>query len=133
MMVVDTHVLIWALEDNGRLSAAARDQIKQAAQLAVSAISIWEIAMLVERGRLVLAQDLDLWIAKALSLPQVILVLIEPAIAIDSVRLPQPFYADPADRMIVATARFLQVPLMTADRVILAYAQAGHVQAVAAA
>lgn len=88
--------------------------------------------MLVERRRLVLAQALDLWVAQALSLPQLILVPIEPAIAIDSVRLPPPFHPDPADRLIVATARFLRAPLMTADRAIVSYADAGHVQVIAA-
>ncbi|OLP54332.1 twitching motility protein PilT [Rhizobium rhizosphaerae] len=132
MILLDTHVLIWALEDDRRLAGDARERLRQSAQLAVSAISIWEIAMLVERRRLVLTQDLEAWVAKVLSIPQLLLIPIDPAIAIDSVRLRPPFHPDPADRLIVATARFLRAPLMTADRAILAYADAGHVDVIAA-
>ncbi|OQP87615.1 VapC toxin family PIN domain ribonuclease [Rhizobium rhizosphaerae] len=132
MILLDTHVLIWALEDDRRLAGDARERLRQSAQLAVSAISIWEIAMLVERRRLVLTQDLEAWVAKVLAIPQILLIPIDPAIAIDSVRLPPPFHPDPADRVVVATARFLRAPLMTADRAILAYADAGHVDVIAA-
>ena len=65
-----------------------------------------------------------------LSLPGVDLLRIEPAIAVDSVRLPGVFHADPADRLIVATARYWPATLLTADRAILQYADAGHLEAV---
>lgn len=77
-----------------------------------------------------LGREVGEWIAQALALPGVTLIPIEPAIAIDAVRLPGKFQADPADRFIVATARHLQVPLLTADRKILAYSEAGRVRAV---
>ena len=69
----------------------------------------------------------------ALDLPGLVLAPIEPAIAVDSVRLPGRFHADPADRMIVATARRCGVPLVTADRAILSYAANGRLLAVDAA
>ncbi len=84
-------------------------------------------------GRLRLGRELSGWIEDVLALPGVSLVAIEPAIAIDSVRLPGDFHADPADRFIVATARHLDAPLLTADRQILSYSAAGHVQTVDAA
>lgn len=133
MIVLDTHALIWAVEDDGRLGAnAARliEETVQADRLAVSAITPWEIALLVQRGRLRLRREVTNWIEEVLALPGVSLVPIEPAIAIDSVRLPGDFHADPADRFIVATARHQDAPLLTADRQILAYSAAGHVQTV---
>ncbi len=136
MIVLDTHTLIWTVEGDGRLGTSASRQIEETVRtdrLAVSAITPWEIALLVERRRLRLGGEVGEWIAKALALPGVTLIPIEPAMAIDSVRLPGEFHADPADRLIVATARHLKVPLLTADRKILAYSKAGHVRAVDAA
>ena len=89
--------------------------------------------MLVEKGRLRLGREVRSWIDDTLALPGIFLAPIEPAIAIDSVRLPGEFHADPADRFIVSTARRFDAPLITADRAILAYAAAGHVRAVNAA
>lgn len=109
------------------------DEEVQTDQVAVSAITPWEIAMLVERRRLRLGREVGEWIAEALALPGVTLIPIEPAIAINSVRLPGEFHADPADRFIVATARHLKASLLTADRTILAYSAAGHLRAVDAA
>ena len=136
MIVLDTHALIWGVEGDGRLGASASRLIEETVQtdrLGVSAITPWEVALLVERGRLRLGREVGGWIEDVLSLPGVSLVPIEPAIAIDSVRLPGDFHADPADRFIVATARHLDAPLLTADRKILNYSAAGHVQTVNAA
>lgn len=133
MIVLDTHALIWAVEGDVRLGASAARLIEKtgrAGRVAVSAITPWEIALLVERRRLRLGREVGEWIAEALALPGVTLVPIEPAVAVDSVRLPGDFHADPADRFIVATARHLAVPLLTSDRRILAYSAAGHVRTV---
>lgn len=83
--------------------------------------------MLVEKGRLALGQDVGQWLDNTLGLPPIKLVPIEPAIAVDSVRLPGDFHADPADRLIVATSRAIQAPLMTADQAILNYSKLGYV------
>ena len=133
--LLDTHVLIWAIADDRRLGAAARAAIEEATQTdraAVSAITPWEIALLVEKGRLRLGREVQSWIDAALALPGLVLAPIEPAIAIDSVRLPGDFHADPADRFIVSTARHLDAPLVTADSAILSYSAAGHVRALKA-
>lgn len=136
MIVLDTHVLIWAAEDDQRLGKTARatiEEMRNADGAAVSAITPWEIALLVEKGRLQLAMDLGDWMQTVLRAPGLDLMPIEPVIAIDSVRLPGEFHADPADRLIIATARHRRVPLITADHAILAYAAEGHVQAIDAA
>ena len=133
MIVLDTHVLVWAVDGDARLGGTARAAIEEAGRtdrIAVSAITPWEIALLAERGRLRLGRDAGLWIDTALALPGIHLMPIEPAIAIDSVRLPGSFHADPADRLIVATARYCSAPLLTADRAILEYAAGGHVHGV---
>ena len=132
MIVLDTHVLIWAVNGDSRLGTDARAAIEEtgrAGGVGVSAITPWEIALLAERNRLRLAREVGAWIDMALALPGITLVPVEPAIAIDSVRLPGAFHADPADRFIVATARHREAPLLTADRAILSYAAGGHVRA----
>ncbi len=99
----------------------------------VSAITPWEVALLVEKGRLRLGREVRAWLESTLALPGIVLVPIQPAIAVDSVRLPGSFHADPADRLIVAMSRHRGVPLLTADRAILSHAASGHLHAVNAA
>lgn len=133
MIVLDTHVLVWSVSGDMRLGEATRTQIETTArtgEVLVSAITPWEIALLTEKGRLRLGQDVGSWIQSALAFPGVRLAPIEPAIAVDSARLPGEFHADPADRIIIATARHSNAPLVTADSAILAYAATGHLQAV---
>lgn len=132
MIVLDTHVLVWAVHGDARLGKKTRGLISETARterIAISAITPWEIALLVEKGRLGLANETRTWIESALALPGIYLAPIEPAIAIDSVRLPGEFHADPADRLIIATARYHKAPLVTADRAILSYAASGLVEA----
>ena len=136
MIVVDTHVLVWALESDNRLGPVARRSIETAEReghIFVSAITSWEIALLVHEGRLVLSQAIRQWMTAAFGLPALRLVPIEPALAVDSVSLPGAILSDPADRLIVATARHLALPLLTADRAIIVYAASGHVQVIDAA
>jgi len=87
----------------------------------VSAISAWEIAMLVEKGRLALTMDIDDWLSTVASIEGVAFVSIDTDVAVQSVRLPGEFYADPADRMIVSLARHFSVPLVTADTKVRGY------------
>ena len=133
MIILDTHVLIWTVDADARLGPAARTAIAEAAlkeSVGISAITPWEIALLSEKGRLRLNRDVGAWIDAALGLPGIRLAPILPAIAVDSVRLPGMFHADPADRLIVATARHHGAPLLTADRAILEYAAGGHVSVI---
>lgn len=133
MILLDTHVLVWAVEQDPRLGSEATLAINAAAragELRISAITPWEIAMLVTRGRLVLARELSAWFAAVLAQPGFALIPIEPDIAIHAGRLPRSVHGDPADRLIIATAAILGYPVMTVDRAILAYAKAGHLQAI---
>lgn len=132
MILLDSHVLVWLVEGDPRLGDGARGEIERTRDLdriGVSAITPWEIAMLVEKGRLRLNLEVGAWVERALALPGVDLLPIEPAIAVDSVRLPGAFHPDPADRLIVATARHRPATLLTADGAILKYADAGHLEA----
>ncbi|WAC27215.1 type II toxin-antitoxin system VapC family toxin [Ancylobacter sp. SL191] len=136
MILLDTHVLVWALEDDARLGPMARaalDRASAAGAVHIAAITPWEIALLVQKGRLALTEDVGAWLDAVLALPALRLAPLEPAIAVDSVRLPEALHPDPADRLIIATARHLRVPLLTADRAILDYGAAGHVAVLDAA
>jgi PIN domain nuclease of toxin-antitoxin system len=116
LIVLDTHVWIWwASETPRRLPAPARKAIAEAPSLAVSAISPWEVAMLVAKGRLELDRDVLVWIRQALALPRVRLAPLTPEIAVRSTRLGDGFPGDPADRILVATARELGAALVTKD------------------
>lgn len=123
-MLVDTHVLIWMMEDNGKLSPPALQAIRVAVaegSLLVSAITPWEIGLLVAKGRVRLLMDAQSWIERALAMPGVRLVPLSPRIAVDSSFLPWEAHPDPADRILVATARHLGATLITADASILRY------------
>lgn len=123
MIVLDTHVWIWWVHGDPRLSRPAMERLAQAeaAGLGVSAISCWEIAKLVARGRLALPSPVDVWLTTALAYPGMELLPISPRIAVESTQLPGEFHQDPADQLIVATARVYGCPLMTADHKIRAY------------
>lgn len=127
MIVLDTHVLLWwAGGQLDALSAAAlaaikREQKKQGTIL-VSSISAWEIAMLVARNRLALSMDVTAWLAAASRIENLRFVPVDNPIALESVNLPGDFHSDPADRIIVATARKNAAPLLTRDAKIQGYA-----------
>ena len=123
MIMLDTHIWLWWAHDNQALPASYREvlQSRQGEGLAVSAISCWEIAKLVEKGRLVLPYDTSHWFDLALGQPNIHLLPLTPLVAVESTRLPPPFHADPADQLIVATARVHNFPLMTVDEKIRAY------------
>lgn len=125
MIVLDTHALIWWVNGDALLSAPAKTAIQAAQQggrVLVSAISIWEIAMLVERGRIALAMDLDQWLSAVQDLDGVDVIPVSAQVAMQSANLPGEFHKDPADRMIVALARELNAPVITADQKIQRYA-----------
>jgi PIN domain nuclease of toxin-antitoxin system len=119
VILLDTHVWVWwAAEAPRRLSARARHAIAESPSIAVSAISPWEVAMLVAKGRLELDRDVLVWIRQALALPRVTFVPLTPEIAVRSTRLGAGFPGDPADRILVATARELGASLVTKDEIL---------------
>lgn len=125
MIVLDTHTLIWwASGDEGQLSAAAAQAIEaemNGGQIFVSSISAWELAMLVAKGRIALSLDIGDWLSLVGQIEAVSFVPVDNEIAVKSAELPGEFHKDPADRIIVATARKLAAPLVTADDKIRGY------------
>jgi len=89
--------------------------------IGVSAISCWEVAKLVEYGRLVLPCSLEEWFEQALDYPGIRLLDLTPEIVIESTQLPGEFHRDPADQIIVACARVNNGPLVTSDSKIVNY------------
>jgi PIN domain nuclease of toxin-antitoxin system len=129
LLLLDTHVLVWLMFGESRLGARAKDAIARASReerLRVSAITPWEIGVLVYKKRLDLHRDLMTWV----SMPGIALVPLDPEIAVGSTCLPFEMHPDPADRILVATARQIGATLVTADRALLALAEAGNFRAV---
>lgn len=124
MIVLDTHALVWWVTGDATLSKKARKVIEReqsGGSIIVSAISAWEISMLVAHGRLVLSMEVNSWLATVAEIEAVRFYPVDVEIAAKSVELPGDFHKDPADRMIVTTARKLAVPLVTKDDKILNY------------
>jgi PIN domain nuclease of toxin-antitoxin system len=135
--LLDTHAWLWLLQGgNGRLGPATRARILAAAQdgaLRLSAISPWEVGMLVAKQRLMVSLPCQDWVRQALQVPGLSVVPLTPEIAVESSFLPGEFHGDPADRIIVATARVTDAVIVTADRRILDYARDGNAAAESAA
>jgi PIN domain nuclease of toxin-antitoxin system len=123
MILLDTHVWVWWVHGDQRLTANQLEiiQANETDTIGVSAISCWEIAKLVERGRLELPVPLEEWFEQALGYPGIRILEMTPEISIESTRLPGEFHRDPADQIIVATARILKCSLVTSDERILDY------------
>ena len=126
MIVLDTHALIWWVTgDMAQLSALASQAIESevaGGQIIVSSISAWELAMLVDRGRIALSMDIEEWLSVTGQIENLRFVPVDNEIAVKSTHLPGEFHKDTADRIIVATARKLAAPLVTADDKIRNYA-----------
>ena len=130
MIVLDTHIWVWWVHGDERLTRTQAEVIEanETDVIGVSAISCWEIAKLVEHGRLELPCSLEEWFEDGLSYPGIRLLELTPEIAIESTQLPGEFHRDPADQMIVATARVYGCPLVTSDGRLLEYP---HVETIA--
>lgn len=135
MVLLDTNAVIWLVNERP-MTPGSVDLIRRAAavgRLLVSPVSAWEVGMLAASHRSGLRfrptpQD---WFARVLEMPGIRLTPLAPDAAIDSAFLPGDFHRDPADRLLIATARRLAATIVTRDRQILAYAARGHVDAIA--
>jgi PIN domain nuclease of toxin-antitoxin system len=126
VILLDTHAWIWFVNDPRQLSKRARDAISEATtrrSIYISSISVWEVVLLVASGRLELTIDVQDWIAKSEALPFFTFVPVDNATFIRSVLLPGPLHADPADRVIIATAIMKGIPVVTKDERIRKYAR----------
>jgi PIN domain nuclease of toxin-antitoxin system len=134
MMLLDTHVLIW-LAEGAYLEDKLRSEIgivEASGALSVSAVSAWELGLLTAKNRVQLSLPFEIWWRAAVTATELRVLPLDSEIAIASTRLPGSFHADPADRFLVATARHFDLPLVTADKSILAYSKAGHLKAIRA-
>ncbi|MFP4309272.1 MAG: type II toxin-antitoxin system VapC family toxin [Desulfococcaceae bacterium] len=123
MIVLDAHVWTWWTHDPDRLSASQIQIIREHETdiPGVGAVSVWEIARLAEHNRLEFPGGIDDWLRQALSCPGIRPMGLSAEIAVESTRLSGEFHRDPADQIIVATARDHGVPLVSSGRKIIAY------------
>lgn len=123
-LLLDTHVWIWLMLGDERLNLSFRrtvEQHKENEPILISAISVWELGMLVERKRIELEMDCLDWVEQALASSNIDLMPLSPRIAIQSTRLPEKPHGDPADRILIATAHEYNAILVTHDQKILEY------------
>lgn len=123
MILLDTHIWIWLVTKDPQLANPIKEVIEKHinAGLGLSVISCWEVSKLVERGRISFSMPITEWMEQALAYPGIQLLELTPRIAIESTELPGVFHRDPADQIIVATARVHDLPLLTVDTKILKY------------
>ena len=122
MIILDTHIWVWWVQNDARLTQKYRNWLQQyeSQGLGVNIISCWEVAKLVELNKLILPDPVDEWLQSALAYPGVQLINLTIPIIVESTQLTG-FHRDPFDQLIVATARIYGCPLLTADAKILAY------------
>lgn len=134
-VLLDTHVFVWLMQGVDRLGDNALSIINAAIaqdELYISAITPWEIALLVSKSRLALPEDVLEWLQGSISASSIGVAPLNLDVSVASTRLPGELHRDPADRLIVATARHLNALLITEDGLILNYAAQGHVRAISA-
>lgn len=133
-LLLDTCAAIWLAQQAPMEPAAvaAIDGASDAgAAIRLSLITAWELGLLAKSGRAAMALPPAAIFRAFLKLPGVVLEGLTAEILVDSSLLPVPIHGDPADRIIIATARILDLTIVTRDRLILDYAARGHVRALA--
>jgi PIN domain nuclease of toxin-antitoxin system len=123
MIVLDTHIWVWWVHNDKKLTKAQIEIIKanDVGTIGISAISLWEIAKLAERKRLLLPCPIEEWFEQAMSYPGIRILELTPEIIIASTQLPGDFHRDPADQIIAATARVNACSLVTSDAMFIKY------------
>lgn len=133
-LLLDTHIWIWLMlgENLTLKSQSLIEEHAQAGRLFLSCISLWEVSMLTAKNKIHLDRPCHEWIDAALNEPQINVISLSPAISVESAYLPGDFHGDPADRIIVATARVELLTLLTRDEKILVYSRNKYLNAVSA-
>ncbi len=124
MIILDTHVWVWWVHGDSKLTTKQQNIIEanESGVIGISAISLWEIAKLVELKRLFLPCNIKEWFEQALNYPGVRVIDLTPEIVVESTQLPGVFHRDPSDQLIVATARIYNCILVSSDEKIIQYA-----------
>ena len=129
--IFDTHVWYWIIIGSDKVPRKIRNKINSAipaGNIKVSIISAWEIAMLESKGRIKMHINCLDWIKKALAAPSIALCNLTPDIIYESIHLPGSMHNDPADKMIIASARILNATLVTIDKNIVDYSKCGYIK-----
>ena len=122
MLLVDTHVLVWLAAAPKKLTRPAASAIRRAMRsdgIGIASITLWELAVLFTRGRLQAHGTVEASVERLVTATHVVVKPLTPSIAAIASQLPSDFPADPADRLIAATARAEGLALVTADTRIL--------------
>ena len=128
MIILDTHIWVWHVQGDSRLTPAQQKAISDADKIGIPAVALWEVAKAVSLGRLTLPIDVKAWLTAALGDHNVELLPLSIDIAVKSTQLPGLFNKDPFDQLIVATARVFDRTLVTSDVDILGYKHVKVVQ-----
>lgn len=129
--LVDTCAMIWVANLKSLSEAATAVLRPRQTKLGVSAMSAWEIGMLVAKGRLPVTKDALVWFEDFIGQSGAEIIPVSPSILVASSNLPAPIHNDPVDRILIATAREHDLTIITRDRAILDYGAAGHVRTLA--
>ncbi|PWC32372.1 twitching motility protein PilT [Azospirillum sp. TSO35-2] len=124
MILLDTHAILW-LDAGIEITSAARDRVEEergAGGVLISTVSAWEIGTLARKGRIRLDLEPSTWMQRFLAGAGLRCIPLSVEAALGASSLPEPLHNDPADRMLIATAREFGIPLMTRDRLIHDYA-----------
>lgn len=133
-ILFDTHTWLWTLSGEKQFSnkiVSLLEDKRQENGLFLSDISLWEICMLAKKGRITLGQPTLPWLKNAIKVSNIHLIHLTPEISVESSELPGNFHGDPADRLIVATARVLNLAIFTRDEKILEYGKEKRVHTLA--
>jgi len=132
--LLDTCAMIWATQFaplSTEVTALLNTKRGERGQLSISAMSAWEVGMLISKGRLPTKKDALIWFSDFVAEAEVAVLDVTSEVLVASSYLPAPIHNDPTDRIIIATARKHDLTIITRDRAILAYGAAGHVKTLA--
>ena len=121
VIVLDTHAWLWLYHEADQLSTSASSAIAGADRIGISAMTCWEVALLVERRKIKLDRDVRLWVRQALAQERTEALPVTVEIAVEAALLPATFPGDPADRLIYSTARANSAQLVTKDERLRAF------------
>ena len=121
MILLDTHIFIWWVNNDPKLNQIYRKLLENEKEPAISIFTLWEIAKLNQMGKFQFSIPLENWFEKVLKLHNIQSIPFDIKIIVESTSLPGNFHKDPADQIIVATSRVLNIELMTVDEKIINY------------